>query len=203
MAVCLLAGVGIVFAMAVANPTAAAQDPAHDACLAGVEAGMEEVLALPIAADSVFTAEPTYALDDRAVLNGTVGRVTYCLQLDDDWVSATFDAPHSDPALLGVPVAEAATARARVAVTVHSNVDGVPVGQDLAGAIEFYPNTYTQTRSLGTPGTSSTRYDADDTITAEGFYGAMQVHVSDAAANTSTTVFAWTDGPAAATTILG
>ncbi len=150
---------------------------------------MTEVLVLEIGHDAMFEDEPVYEVDRRDGLS-SVGRVTYCLELDGTFAAATFEAPSLDPALLGVPVSDAAAAQERIAVTVTSNADGVPTGHDLSGSIEFYPNNYGTARAMGVPGASPDAFDADD-LPGTLRHGAMQIHVADPATDTPVAVFAY------------
>ncbi len=163
---------------------------AATSCAQAAEPTMIEVLRLDIGADAeLIDTEPTYSLDRRGQL-ATVGRVTYCLELDGTFAAATFDAPDQNPALLGVPVTDESDAQGRIAVTVVANVAGVPTGDDLSGSIEFYPYNYTPAQTMGVPGASGEVYDADD-LHGQLRHGAMQIHAADPATGAPVTVFAY------------
>lgn len=160
------------------------------ACNDAAEPGMTEVLKLDLLSDADYVDEPDYQLDERASFSGAVGRVMYCLAVDEEWVAASFDAPHPEPSLLGVPVNSSMSATGRLALTVSSNSEAVVTGVDMAGAIEFFPNRYTQEVSKGIVGGSSESYDIDDTQLDEA-YGSMQLFVTDIESGDVSTVLAY------------
>lgn len=176
------------------DATEVAQARALDAgCAGSVGAGFTEVLQLDIVSAPAYNAkrEPDYRIDERDRYSTTgVGRVAYCLEIGNKWILTTFDAPSSDSAHLGVPVRTPLTQQHRLAVDVRTNVEGIPTGDSLAGAIEFWPNKYDPDRQTGLPGATDEAYDADDTRRS-GLYGSMQVHLTETDTQGSTTLWAF------------
>ncbi len=162
-------------------------------CEGNLTAGFTEVLRLNIVSGPAYTPKrpPKYVLDERDRYAETgVGRVAYCMEIGDEWVLTTFDAPSSDSSELGVPIRTSSFQQVRRAIDVRTNVDGIPTGDSLAGAIEFWPNKYDADRQTGVPGASDDAFDVDDTRRS-GSYGSMQVHLTETDMQGSATVWAF------------
>lgn len=137
-------------------------------------------LELPVAA-SYGVTEPAYTVDNRALLSG-YDRVAYYLELEKpdgtfDFVWVSMDAFTQNIYQLGVPTysSGAIFELAATRMSVVSNVLGVAQGNDMMGSLEFWPSNYSAGANSGTSGSGSV-YDFDDTRTASGTYGCMQVH---------------------------
>ena len=191
----------------IAPPGAAAPEPDVDeaqsaaipvqrldaGCVGSLDAGFTEVLRLDIVSAPAYTPKkpPKYTIDERDRYAETgVGRVAYCMEIGKKWVLTTFDAPSTDSDELGVPVRTASWQQIRTAVDVRSNVEGLPTGDSLAGAIEFWPNKYSVDRQTGVPGSSDEDFDTDDTRRS-GLYGSMQVHLTETDTQGSATLWAF------------
>lgn len=162
-------------------------------CEGNLDHGFTEVLQLDIVSTAPYTATrpPKYTIDERDRYAQTgVGRVAYCLEIGGQWMLTTFDTPSADSDELGVPVRASSWQQRRIAVDVRTNVEGIPTGDSLSGAIEFWPNNYVADRQTGVPGASDDAFDADDTRRS-GLYGSMQVHLAETETQTSSTLWAF------------
>lgn len=137
-------------------------------------------LELPTAA-SYGTTEPAYSVDNRALLSG-YDRVAYYLELEKpdgtfDFVWVSMDAFTQNIYQLGMPTysSGAIFEQAITRMSVVSNVAGVVQGNDLMGGMEFWPSNYSAGANSSIGGNGSV-YDFDDTRTASGAFGCMQIH---------------------------
>ncbi len=134
----------------------------------------------------------SYAIDESKYGEMGFDRVAYCLELDGNWVYASFDAFTQQVGKIGVPtllVSGTAFQQNVAHMNVASNVAGIVTGTDLAtGNIEFWGGNYSQGNILNVPNASTDHYDFGDTMTGGG-HGSMQVHNYGA----SQTLFAYND----------
>jgi lysophospholipase L1-like esterase len=135
---------------------------------------------------SYAAVQPAYTLDNRKLI-GQFSRIAYYVELQQpggglQYLWASMDAFTADPMKIGVPtVATGALFQQGVTnMNVASNVDGVVVGNGLAGNIEFWPTNYAAPNGAGVPGASDSLYDFGDTQNP-GNYGCMQLHNAAAA----------------------
>nr|HPM81869.1 autotransporter-associated beta strand repeat-containing protein [Candidatus Anammoximicrobium sp.] len=148
----------------------------------------------------------TYDVNNAALVpSGSFDRVAYYVQLDGNFVEVSFDAGGftTDATKIGIPnTASGEIYQQKVnSLNVTSNVAGVVNGTGLGtGNVEFWPNDYSGGTGLGGIGGNGGTYDYNDTRSAGGGYGSMQVHNHGAAQ----TVFAYNRwGSAGGTSDLG
>lgn len=152
--------------------------------LAGVgdAAGYEPIyrLAIPSATPRWnFNAIP-YSLDESKYGERQFDRVAYLLELDGNWVYASFDRHTNQLAKIGVPtLGVSATPFQQIVanMNVQSNVAGIVTGTGIStGNIEFFGGDYSAPNALSIPNASATAYDFGDTMAAAGGHGSMQIH---------------------------
>ncbi len=146
--------------------------------------------------------EVTYDLD-RSQEVKSFSRVAYLLELakeeqETQWVFVSMDAFTDDINKVGLPTFNSGAVFQQDASTlsVFSNVDGMKTGEQLSGNIEFWPHNYGPINASKIDGASDDKYDFDDTRSATGDYGSMQVHLP----GEKQTVFAinhWNQGSSA------
>jgi lysophospholipase L1-like esterase len=106
-------------------------------------------------------------------------RVAYLMELDSNWVYASFDRHTGQLAKTGVPTlgVTATPFQQLVAnMNVASNVPGIVTGDGIStGNIEFWGGNYAVANALAIPGASATTHDFGDTMTAGG-HACMQIH---------------------------
>lgn len=149
-------------------------------------AGYKLVYSLDIPDTANYKTGLVYNVDQRAEISG-FSRVAYYLELQKPggllnylWIS--MDAFTTNVNRIGIPVLPSgAVFQQPVAnMNVASSVDGVTLGQNLAGGnLEFWPTDYQSTNSAAVPNASDDAYDWGDMPTP-GQYGSMQIHNSDA-----------------------
>ena len=136
-------------------------------------------LAIPTTTPQWNSNPIPYSIDESRYGEQLFDRVAYLLELDGQWVYASFDRHVSQLAKIGVPtLGVTATAfQQNVAhMNVASNVASIVTGSDLAGGnIEFWGGNTSPANALGIANASDTLHDFGDTMTAGG-YGCMQVH---------------------------
>ena len=161
-------------------------------------------LAIPTVTPQWNVNPVAYSIDESRYGEQLFDRVAYLLELDGQWVYASFDRHTGQLAKVGVPTlgVTATALQQNVAhMNVASNVAGIVTGTDLAGGnIEFWGGDYSAANALGIPGASDTLYDWGDTMTAGG-HGCMQVH-NHAAGQTLFGLSNWGSTPSQ-TTALG
>jgi lysophospholipase L1-like esterase len=144
-------------------------------------AGYSLLYSLDIPNTPNFTTGVPYSVDTRS-RQGAFTRVGYYLELQVTngptqfmWVS--MDAFTTNLNHLGVPNATSSAQFQRTVsnLTVYSSVEGVTVGSELTGHLEFWPSNYQASNTLNIPNASHTAYDWGDTMTA-GNHGSMQIH---------------------------
>lgn len=121
----------------------------------------------------------SYTYDESVYGERLFDRVAYFMELDGNWVYASFD-PHTNQiSKIGVPsqlVTATAIQRIVTNMNVASNVPGIVTGNGIAtGNIEFWGGNYTRENALGIPGADAGVFDFGDTMTVGG-HGCMQVH---------------------------
>ncbi|MDA7888711.1 hypothetical protein N9A86_04965 [Akkermansiaceae bacterium] len=152
------------------------------AALANVpDSGYELIYSLDIPANKPqWNLNPvSYSIDEAKFGEILFDRVAYLMELDGDWVYASFD-PHTNQiAQVGVPSLQVTSTPFQQIVTnmnVASNVPGIVAGNGIAtGNIEFWGGNYQQANGIGIPGASASTYDFGDNMTAGG-HGSMQIH---------------------------
>ena len=127
---------------------------------------------------------PSYSFNDSENV-GPFSRIAYYLELQGGdgqlyYAWASMDAFTNDAAKIAVPTRSTGVTFQQYVdnLKVYSNVEGVPNGERGRGNIEFWPWNYTKGTSLGVAGASGSDYDVDDTMSANGNYGSMQIHDS-------------------------
>jgi hypothetical protein len=138
----------------------------------------EKVYSLDIPTESNYNGNaPIYAIDNSAENFGFVDRVAYYMELDGNWVWASFDTLTQDLSRTGVPIGFSWKQRISN-LSIESNVTGVTTGLFSEGYIEFFDNCYSTAQTDGGLGGSDTLYDVDDVISANtpNCYGSMQLH---------------------------
>jgi hypothetical protein len=152
------------------------------AALANVpDAGYELIYCLDIPANKPqWNLNPvSYSIDEAKYGERQFDRVAYLMQLDSDWVYASFD-PHTNQiAQTGVPSLQVTSTPFQQIVTnmnVASNFGGIVTGSGImTGNIEFWGGNYNQVNGISIPGASPTLFDFGDTMTPGG-HGSMQIH---------------------------
>jgi hypothetical protein len=164
------------------------------AALAHAEAGYDLIyqLAIPAAQPQWNVKTIPYSVNEASYGERLFDRVAYLMELDGNWVYASFD-PHTRRiAQTGVPSAPvtAVPFQQRVAnMNVASNVPAIVTGSNIAtGNIEFWGGNYEQPNGFGIPGASESTYDFGDRMTVGG-HGSMQIHNYGA----SQTLFGYND----------
>lgn len=139
-----------------------------------------QAVELPVVSTFGASAVP-YSVDNRAYIAG-FDRVAYYLELElpdgtFQYVWASMDAFTSNVNHLGLPTYASAAVHERgvTNMTVATNVPGVQQGTGLTGNLEFWPNDYSGAANSGI-GSTGTAFDFDDTRSAGGTFGSMQVH---------------------------
>lgn len=131
---------------------------------------------------------------------GAFDRIAYFVELGDSpqetqFVYVSMDAFTDDAKLIGIPTAQLNTTfQQPVAnLSVVTNVPRLPNGQNQKGNLEFWPFNYGKANAAKVPGASNNTHDHGDKPNADGAYGSMQIHLTDA----GQTLFAlngWTRG---------
>ncbi|MDE0861439.1 MAG: Ig-like domain-containing protein [Akkermansiaceae bacterium] len=118
-----------------------------------------------------------YAADYSATVEPG-SRVAYVLQLDDEWVWVSFDAPTDDLTKIGIPhlgVAPTAIQQIVTDMNVASNAPQITRGTFAEGNIEFWSGNYGPENALGIANADEGTFDFGDTM-AGGGHGSMQIH---------------------------
>ena len=148
-------------------------------------------LAIPTATPQWNANTIPYGVDEAKYGERLFDRVAYLLELDGNWVYASFDRHTGAVAKTGVPTLGVSATPFQQNVTnlnVASNVGSIVTGTGLAGGnIEFFGGDYSAPNAIGIPNASATLYDFGDTMAAAGGHGSMQIHNHDA----SQTLFAY------------
>ncbi|NNC87866.1 MAG: hypothetical protein HKN82_05325 [Akkermansiaceae bacterium] len=155
---------------------------APPAILANVpDAGMELIYCLDIPATKPrWNFNPvSYSVDEAQYGEILFDRVGYLMELDGDWVYASFDPHTSQIAQTGVPSLNVTPTAFQQIVTnmnVASNVAGIVTGNGIAtGNIEFWGGNYSTGNGIGIPNADGGTFDFGDTMTPGG-HGSLQVH---------------------------
>lgn len=152
-------------------------------------------LDIPVASPGYHTVPAPYAVDDGGALDAGFDRIGYLLELTTGdgatrWVWASMAAFTRDVRKIGLPTAPSGAffQRAVGAMSVRSNVPGLPVGDDVQGNVEFWPNNYATANAAGVSGARDDVYDTGDApADPVAGYGSFQVHASA----TGTTLLAY------------
>ena len=112
-----------------------------------------------------FYTQGPYALPEA------IDRVAYCLQVDDDWVWASFT--YSDKTKIGVPT-DYILDEEITGLNIMSNK--LTRQEDINGSVEFWDHCYKPgaDNNMG----SSSIFDTDDTRSRSDCYGSMQIHTT-------------------------
>lgn len=164
--------------------TAAHAQPAPDPAADGYRLVYD--LDIPVASPGYHTARVPYAVDASADLEAGFDRVGYLMELRttggaEHWVWVTLPAFTRDVRQIGLPTAPSGASfqRGVGAMTVASNVAGVPTGDDIEGNVELWPNNYAATNGGRVAGASDGTYDFGDTpADPVAGYGSLQVHAT-------------------------
>lgn len=136
-------------------------------------------LAIPSASPRWNFNEIPYSIDESKYGPLLFDRVAYLMELDGEWVYASFDAFTNSITKIGVPNASATDVPFQQIVSnmnVASNSVGITTGDGITtGNIEFWGGNYQQPNSAGIPGADGATYDFGDTMTPGG-HGSMQIH---------------------------
>ena len=165
------------------------------AVVAGVAeaAGYELIyrLAIPSATPQWNLNTIPYNVDEAKYGERLFDRVAYLMELDGNWVYASFDRHTTQLAKTGIPtLGVSATPFQQIVanMNVASNVAGIVTGNGIAtGNIEFFGGDYSAPNALSIPNGSATLFDFGDTMAAAGGHGSFQVHNHGA----SQTLFAY------------
>ena len=137
-------------------------------------------LAIPSATPQWNLNTIPYNLDEAKYGERTFDRVAYLLELDGNWVYASFDRHTNALAKIGVPtLGVSATPFQQIVanMNVASNVAGIVTGSGIAtGNIEFFGGDYSAPNALSIPNGSATLFDFGDTMSAAGGHGCLQIH---------------------------
>lgn len=121
-----------------------------------------------------------YSVDEPKFRNVSFDRVAYLLELDGNWVFASFDPHTSTFSKVGIPTLNVTSAPFQTTVgnlTVASNAPGIVTGEFATGGnIEFWGGNFNVLNTLNVPNASPTTYDWGDRMDATGGYGSLQVH---------------------------
>ena len=153
------------------------------AVVAGVAdaAGYELIyrLAMPTASPAWSINTIPYSVDEAKYGERPFDRVAYLMELDGNWVYASFDRHTNALSKIGVPTSGVtATAFQQIVanMNVASNVGSIVTGTGITtGNIEFWSGNYTAANALGIPNANAVTYDFGDTMTA-GTHGSLQIH---------------------------
>ena len=136
-------------------------------------------LAIPTASPAWNLNTIPYSVDEAKYGERTFDRVAYLMELDGNWVYASFDRHTNAISKIGVPtLGVSATAFQQIVanMNVASNVGTITTGNGIAtGNIEFWGGNYNAANGIAIPNGSATIYDFGDTMAA-GAYGSMQIH---------------------------
>lgn len=136
-------------------------------------------LAIPSATPQWNLNAIPYGVDEAKYGERLFDRVAYLMEIDSNWVYASFDRHTGQLAKTGVPALGVTGTPFQQLVSnmnVASNVAGVVTGDGIAtGNIEFWGGNYTAANGLAIPNASTTLFDFGDTMTSGG-HGSMQIH---------------------------
>jgi hypothetical protein len=120
-----------------------------------------------------------YGVDEAKYGERLFDRVAYLMQLDSNWVYASFDRHTGQLAKTGVPTLGVTATPFQQLVSnmnVASNVPEIVTGNGIAtGNIEFWGGNFSVANGIGIPGASATVFDYGDTMTSGG-HACMQIH---------------------------
>ena len=120
-----------------------------------------------------------YSINEARFGEWQFDRVAYALELDGNWVWASFDRHTHLLSQIGVPTLSVTSTPFQQMVgnmNVWSNVAGVTTGSGITtGNIEFWGGNYEVTNDFNIPNASATTYDFGDKMTSGG-HGSMQIH---------------------------
>lgn len=136
---------------------------------------------LHIAGNNNFSGGVPYDTDNSGSITGTIDRVAYVLELNSQYVFASFDPQSLSANQLGVPSFPSGEVYQQTVNNLHVLAGGgAPVTTGifagLSGNIEFWPTNYGPNNDLGIPGASNGSFDTGDHRDTGGNYGSMQIH---------------------------
>lgn len=136
-------------------------------------------LAIPSATPQWNLNTIPYGVEEAKYGERLFDRVAYLMELDSNWVYASFDRHTAQLAKTGVPTLGVTATPFQQLVSnmnVASNVAGIVTGEGIAtGNIEFWGGNYTAANGLAIPNASTTLFDFGDTMTSGG-HACMQIH---------------------------
>ncbi len=136
-------------------------------------------LAIPVTKPQWNLNPITYSIDEAQYGERLFDRVAYLMELDGNWVYASFDAFGNQIGQIGVPALTVSSTPVQRIVTdmnVASNVGTIVTGEGIStGNIEFWGGNYAAANGIGIPGASDSLFDFGDTMSVGG-HGSMQVH---------------------------
>ena len=149
-----------------------------------------------------LSSNPAYEIDRSSEISGAFDRIGYFIELRKNdgelqWAWASMDPFTGDLKKIAIPTV-ASGAKFQLAVTnlnVLSNVEGLAIGENLSGNLEFWPHNYGPTNSAKVPGANEQVWDiGDEPIDPVAGYGSMQIH-NTAAKQTVFAINRWDSGP--------
>lgn len=143
-------------------------------------------LHIPVASPGYHTSPVPYDVDASADLGAGFDRVGYLMELRttggvDQWVWVTMAAFSRDVRKIGLPTAPSGASfqRGVGAMTVASNVAGLPTGDGIEGNVEHWPNNYAAANGGRVAGASDATCDFGDApADPVAGYGSFQVHAT-------------------------
>ena len=143
-------------------------------------------LDIPVASPGYHTSPVPYQVDASDGLDAGFDRVGYLMELRttggvDQWVWVTMQAFTRDVRRIGLPTAPSGASfqRSVGAMTVASNVAGLPTGDGIEGNVELWPNNYAAANGGRVVGASDSAYDFGDApADPVAGYGSLQVHAT-------------------------
>ena len=136
-------------------------------------------LAIPSASPRWNFNTIPYGVEEPKYGERLFDRVAYLMELDSNWVYASFDPHTGQLAKTGVPTLGVTATPFQQLVSnlnVASNVPGIVTGNGIAtGNIEFWGGNFSVANGTGIPGASATVFDFGDTMTSGG-HACMQIH---------------------------
>ncbi len=136
-------------------------------------------LAMPTASPAWSVNTIPYSVDESKYGEYLFDRVAYLMELDGNWVYASFDRHTNTLTKIGIPTSGVtATAFQQIVanMNVASNVGSIVTGNGIStGNIEFWSGNYSNPNTNNIPNASAVTYDFGDQMTA-GTHGCLQIH---------------------------
>lgn len=136
-------------------------------------------LAIPSASPQWNLNTIPYSVEEARYGEQLFDRVAYLMELDSNWVYASFDRHTPSLAKTGIPTLSVTSTPFQQIVTnmnVASNVPSIVTGSGITtGNIEFWGGNYAAPNATGIPNASAGIFDFGDQMTAGG-HGSFQIH---------------------------